>query len=221
MHWVFFALCRLSPVTAWAFHFCGFSCYRAQILDTWASVVTACRLSSCGHTGLVAPQHVESSLTRNWTHVPCIGRQILIHCTTREVCAESLLLWAGFLELRWARTSHCGGFSCGGFKCAGSGVVVQGFSCSVACGIFLDRNRTRVPCIGRWILNHWTTRKSCIILTLLVRIAKTRLWGSHSKNGWCLSWLFYSLPSGALAGIGIFLHKSSGRLLEFQAVFRM
>ena len=28
---------------------------------------------------------MESSQTRDWTHVPCIGRQILIHCTTTEV----------------------------------------------------------------------------------------------------------------------------------------
>ena len=33
---------------------------------------------------LVTPQHVESSKTRNRTHVPCIGRQILNHWTTRE-----------------------------------------------------------------------------------------------------------------------------------------
>ena len=37
------------------------------------------------HTGLVAPQHVGSSRTRARTRVPCIGRQILNHCTTREV----------------------------------------------------------------------------------------------------------------------------------------
>ena len=36
------------------------------------------------HTGLVAPQHAESSQTRDRTCVPCIGRQILIHYTTRE-----------------------------------------------------------------------------------------------------------------------------------------
>ena len=35
--------------------------------------------------GLVALQHVESSQTRDWTHVLCISRQILIHCTTIEV----------------------------------------------------------------------------------------------------------------------------------------
>ena len=37
------------------------------------------------HTGLVVPQHVESSQTRDQTCVPCIGRQILILCTTREI----------------------------------------------------------------------------------------------------------------------------------------
>ena len=35
--------------------------------------------------GLVAPQHVGSSRSRDRTHVSCIGRWILNHCTTREV----------------------------------------------------------------------------------------------------------------------------------------
>ena len=34
--------------------------------------------------GLVAPWHVGSPGTRDQTHVPCIGRRILNHCTTRE-----------------------------------------------------------------------------------------------------------------------------------------
>ena len=37
------------------------------------------------HRGLVAPQHVGSSQTRNGTHVPYIGRRILNHWTAREV----------------------------------------------------------------------------------------------------------------------------------------
>ena len=37
------------------------------------------------HSGLVAPWHVESSQTRDRTCVLCIGRWILIHCTTKEV----------------------------------------------------------------------------------------------------------------------------------------
>ena len=35
-------------------------------------------------TGLVPPRHVGSSQTRAQTRVPCIGRQILNHCATRE-----------------------------------------------------------------------------------------------------------------------------------------
>ena len=35
-------------------------------------------------TGPAAPRHVGSSQTRARTRVPCIGRQILNHCTTRE-----------------------------------------------------------------------------------------------------------------------------------------
>ena len=35
-------------------------------------------------TGPAAPQHVGSSQTRARTRVPCIGRQTLSHCATRE-----------------------------------------------------------------------------------------------------------------------------------------
>ena len=47
-------------------------------------ICSSCALSAwC--TGLVALQHVESSWTRDQTHVPFTGRQIFIHCTTSEV----------------------------------------------------------------------------------------------------------------------------------------
>ena len=62
---------------AWASHQGGFSCCRAQALGIKAPQLW--------HWGLVASQHVESSQIRDWTRVPFIGRQILIHCTTREV----------------------------------------------------------------------------------------------------------------------------------------
>ena len=39
-------------------------------------------------TGLVAPRHLGSSQTRDWTSVSCIGRQILYHWA-REACVES------------------------------------------------------------------------------------------------------------------------------------
>ena len=43
-------------------------------------------------TGLVAPRHVGSSQTRARTYVPCIGRQILNHCATREAPWVQFLL---------------------------------------------------------------------------------------------------------------------------------
>ena len=42
-------------------------------------------------TGLVALRHVGSSRTRAQTRVPCIGRQILNYCTTREVLRVSFI----------------------------------------------------------------------------------------------------------------------------------
>ena len=64
------------------------------------------RLSSCGSRGLVAPGHVGSSQTRAQTHVPCIGRQILNHCATREALKNSLYKYIHksgkfFLGLSW------------------------------------------------------------------------------------------------------------------------
>ena len=48
-----------------------------RLWGTWASVVVA--------LGLVVPQHVESSRTRDQTYVPCIGRQILNYWTTSKI----------------------------------------------------------------------------------------------------------------------------------------
>ena len=43
--------------------------------------------------GLVAPRHVGSSQTRARTRVPCIGRQILNHCATREAQEVICSFW--------------------------------------------------------------------------------------------------------------------------------
>ena len=72
----------LSSCGAWA-SYCGdFSCCGAQALEP--------RLQSLWHMGLVALQHVESSWPRDRTRVLCIGRQIPIHYTTREVTSMVL-----------------------------------------------------------------------------------------------------------------------------------
>lgn len=52
-----------------------------------ASAVVAHRFKSTGLSSCawpVALWHVEASWNRNRTHVSCIGRSILNHCTTRE-----------------------------------------------------------------------------------------------------------------------------------------
>ena len=83
--WVLAAVNRLSLVVVsesysslhrMGSHCGGFSC-GARSQQLWLK-------------GLVDPQHVESSWTRNGTHVPCTGRWILIHYVTREV-PESFL----------------------------------------------------------------------------------------------------------------------------------
>ena len=66
---LFIAVCR--PL-----HYHGLSCCRAQAPDAQAQWLWL--------TGPVAPRHVGSSQTRARTCVPCIGRQILNHCATRE-----------------------------------------------------------------------------------------------------------------------------------------
>ena len=66
------------------------------LLIVGASLAAECMLFSVlaqklGHMGFVALQHVKSSCTRDQIHGPCIGRWILIHCTTREVPEKELL----------------------------------------------------------------------------------------------------------------------------------
>ena len=67
-----------------ASHYRGLSCCRAQAPDTQAQQLWL--------TGLVAPRHVGSSQTRARTRVPCISRQILNHCATREAPIRVLLI---------------------------------------------------------------------------------------------------------------------------------
>ena len=61
------------------------------LLGAWASVIVACGFSGCGSWALVAPWHAKSSWTRDQTCVPCSGKWILTHCTTREVTFTAIL----------------------------------------------------------------------------------------------------------------------------------
>ena len=103
--WVFVAVCGLSLVAASGGYSslpcAGFSLSWLLLLQSTGSRHVG--FSSCGmwaqqlwlagsraqaqqlwRMGLVALRHVGSSLTRDRNRVPCIGRWILNHCTTRE-----------------------------------------------------------------------------------------------------------------------------------------
>ena len=66
-----------------ASHYRGLSCCGAQAPDAQAQQPWL--------TGLVAPRHVGSSQTRARTRVPCISKQTLNRCATREVPMVSIL----------------------------------------------------------------------------------------------------------------------------------
>ena len=90
--WVFVAAHGLSlvVVSSSSLGCAGFSLRWLLLLRSTGSRRVG--FSSCGmqaqqlwRTGLVAPRHVGSSRTRAATCVPCLGRRILNHCTTRKV----------------------------------------------------------------------------------------------------------------------------------------
>ena len=60
-------------------------------------------------SGLSCPRGMRdlSSLTRGWTHIPCIGRWILNHWTTREVPAVTLFLKTKLLGEETRITKYC------------------------------------------------------------------------------------------------------------------
>ena len=62
----------------------GFSSCGTQAQQLWFAGSRA-QAQQLRHVDLVALQHVGSSRTRTRTHVLCIGRRIVNHCTTREV----------------------------------------------------------------------------------------------------------------------------------------
>ena len=76
----------------------GLSCCGAQAPDAQAPDAQAQQLWLMGP---VAPHNVGSSQTRARTHVLCIGRQILNHCTTREAPPLKVLMYKGTIRV------HC------------------------------------------------------------------------------------------------------------------
>ena len=113
LSWDYVAVYRLSLIAAsWGYsllHCVHFSLRWPPLLQSMAFEVAACGLSSCGYwplelgfsscgaRTLVTPRYLDSSQTRGWNCVPCIGRQIPIHYATREVL---------YLVIFWLRLSN-------------------------------------------------------------------------------------------------------------------
>ena len=118
-----------------------------------------------------------SSLTRDWTGVPCIARRILNHWTTRKsfscffffnkfmylfiyfwLCWVFVSVWGLSLVVASGvhSSSRCAGLSLSrpfllrstSSSRAGSVVVAHRPSCSVACGIFPHQGSN--PCLLHW-----------------------------------------------------------------------
>ena len=79
--WVFVAVCRLSLV---AVSGVSFPAAVRRLLSSQSVGSRVCALSSCG-TWATLPTAYGIFLDRNCTHVPCTGRWILNHSTTRDV----------------------------------------------------------------------------------------------------------------------------------------
>ena len=108
--WVFVSVLGLSPVAVSGGHSSsrcvGLSVSRPLLLRSTGSRAAG---SVVVAHGSVAPRHVESSQTRARTRVPCIGRQIVNQCTTRE--ASVLLYFKGSILSRTLRPLGCASFS--------------------------------------------------------------------------------------------------------------
>ena len=91
--------------------------------------------------------------------------------------------------------SRCVGFSsygwrasvvmAGGLQSTGSVVVAHGLSCSAACGTRASRTRARthVPCIGRRIPNHCTTREVPIMRYKITYVRVSEIVKSECDKG--------------------------------------
>ena len=84
--------CCMWASSTWgarASHRCGFSHCGARAQGTRAQELPLtgprAQTQQLWVHGLSCPEHVKSAWTRDQIHVPCFGRQILNHWTTREV----------------------------------------------------------------------------------------------------------------------------------------
>ena len=122
LHWVFVTVFRLPLVAAsrgysslWCAGFSlrwllllwstGSRCMGFSSCDTWAQQLwlmgSRAQAQQLWHMGLVALRHVGSSWTRAQTHVPCLGRWILNHCTTGEALYFQIFKETPYCSPQW------------------------------------------------------------------------------------------------------------------------
>ena len=99
-------------------------------------------------------------------------------------CAGSSLLQGLFSPCSEQAWAHCGSFSCGA---RASGTWAQplwrtGLVARQHVESSWTRDRTRIPCIGRWILNPWTTRKALVVRFYLNSLLSP--WLAFLLQGW-------------------------------------
>ena len=95
--WAFIAARRLSLVAASRGYSLVAVCRLLIVVDSEHGL-EGLQAQELWYMGLVA---LLSSRSRNWTHVPCIGRQIPIHCTTREVPHVRSLMYLESIFCVW------------------------------------------------------------------------------------------------------------------------
>ena len=129
----------------------------------------ACQFFSCSMWDLVSWPGID-------TKPPSLGVGSFCHWTTRKSLISFLKIFKIYFWLCWvcvaacgpspvaasrgyssraAWASHCSGFSCWGARALGCTGLVAQWQLSDQ-GSSQTRDQTRVPYIGRQILNHWT-----------------------------------------------------------------
>ena len=112
----------------------------------------------------------ESLPTQESCDISLIGLDIIIitiiSLTALGLCCcmwtFSSCIEQGLLSSCCARVSHCSGFSCCRVQLLGcTGFSSCGAQAQLPCGMESSwiRDQTHISCVGKWILNHGTTRE--------------------------------------------------------------
>ena len=146
---------------------CSPWCCSQTWLSDWTTTTMQCNIKAFHHISHLTGVKIDSIVHWYYENVFSFFNFYLFLLG----CAMSLLLHVGFVWLQRAEggrkgllsscsvQSYCGGFSSCWTRPLGtqaSVVVMHRLSCPGACGIFLARGQTGIPCLA---LNHWTTKK--------------------------------------------------------------